>query len=180
MQHFCDLLHLEAGPFGAVLPSSACGPGSPSPSLAGYYRRGLPIVADPGTTFAYCNHGYATLGQIVEDVSGMSLERYFRERIFDPLGMPDTGLVRSARIAARLATGYALGRRGVQAVPDPTCSGWVFRSPGRRVCASCSAPPRAARRPCTRISAGSRYRSSGVPWKAAGPVRCGPLPCDPP
>ena len=88
------------------------------PSLAEYYRDGLRVVVEPGTAFAYSNHGYATLGQIVEDVSGMPLERYFRERIFEPLGMADSDLVRSDRVASRLATGYVLGRRGAKAVPD--------------------------------------------------------------
>jgi hypothetical protein len=45
-------------------------------------------------------------------------ERSFRERLFEPLGMADTDLVRSERLAARLATGYAFGRRGPQPVPD--------------------------------------------------------------
>ena len=88
------------------------------PSLAEYYRGGLRVVVEPGSAFAYSNHGYATLGQIVEDVSGMPLERYFRERIFEPLGMADSDLVRSDRVASRLATGYVLGRRGAKAVPD--------------------------------------------------------------
>ena len=48
----------------------------------------------------------------------MPLATYFRERIFEPLGMEDTDLLRSERIASRLATGYALGRRGAKAVPD--------------------------------------------------------------
>ena len=97
------------------------------PSLAEYYRRGLRVVAEPGTTFAYSNPGFATLGQIVEDVSGIALERYFRERIFVPLRMADTDLVRSDRVVARLATGYALGRHGVKAVPDRD---WIGRGSG--------------------------------------------------
>jgi hypothetical protein len=104
--------------------------GEPMPSLAEYYRRGLRVVAEPGTTFAYSNPGFATLGQIVEDVSGIALERYFRERIFEPLGMTDTDLVRSDRVASRLATGYTLGRHGVKAVPDRdwigTASGGIY------------------------------------------------------
>jgi len=92
--------------------------GEPLPSLAEHFRGGLRVVAQPGTVFAYSNHGFATLGQIVEDMSGMTLERFFRERIFEPLGMEDTDLVRSERIASRLATGYTLRRRGAEAVPD--------------------------------------------------------------
>ena len=118
VQRVVDLLHPEAGPFEGRPPILSVGAGEPMPSLAEYYRRGLRVVAEPGTRFAYSNHGFATLGQIVEDVSGIALERYFRERIFEPLGMVDTDLVRSDRVAPRLATGYALGRHGVKAVPD--------------------------------------------------------------
>jgi CubicO group peptidase (beta-lactamase class C family) len=118
VQHVSDLLHPEAGPFEGRPPILSVKAGEPLPSLAEYYRGGLRVVAEPGTTFAYSNHGFATLGQIVEDVSGMPLERYFRERIFEPLGMADTDLVRSEQVASRLATGYRLARRGTEAVPD--------------------------------------------------------------
>ncbi|MGH2577530.1 MAG: serine hydrolase domain-containing protein, partial [Actinomycetota bacterium] len=92
--------------------------GRPVPSLAEFYKGGLRYDAEPGTRFMYTNHGFATLGQIVEDVSGEPLDRYFRERIFEPLGMGDTDLVRSERIASRLATGYELRPHGPEAVPD--------------------------------------------------------------
>ena len=90
------------------------------PTLAEYYRRrgGLHIVTEPGTTFAYGDHGFATLGQIVADVSGEPLDRYFREHIFAPLGMVDTSLLRSRQVESRLATGYILGSRGIKAVAD--------------------------------------------------------------
>lgn len=50
----------------------------------------LPIMHDPGESFTY---GLNTdvLGRIVEIVSEMPLNEYFRENIFDPLGMNDTG-----------------------------------------------------------------------------------------
>jgi len=118
VQHPWDMVHAEAGPFEGRPPILSVPAGKPLPSLAEYYRRGLRVVAAPGTRFAYCNHGFALLGQIVEEVSGMALPRYFRERIFEPLGMADTDLARSERVAARLATGYTLGRHGVRAVPD--------------------------------------------------------------
>jgi CubicO group peptidase (beta-lactamase class C family) len=87
------------------------------PSLAEYYRGGLRLEAEPGTMFRYGDHGPATLGQIVEDVSGTSLNRYLREHVFEPLGMVDTTLVRSEVVQSRLATGYRLSSRGVSAVP---------------------------------------------------------------
>ena len=113
-----DLLHASFTPSGGRSAVLSVPAGEPLPSLAEYYREGLRIVVEPGTAFAYSNHGFATLGQIVEDVSGMPLERYLRERIFGPLGMAGSDLVRSERVASRLATGYVLGRSGPRPVPD--------------------------------------------------------------
>jgi CubicO group peptidase (beta-lactamase class C family) len=92
--------------------------GRPAPSRAEYYHGGLHFDAQPGARWMYTNHGFATLGQLVEDVSRMSLAHYFRECIFEPLGMDDTDLARTERIQARLATGYALGRNGAKAIAD--------------------------------------------------------------
>lgn len=94
-----------------------------APTLAEYYRSrgGLRLVVEPGTTFAYGDHTFGTLGQLVEDVSGEPLDRYFRKHIFEPLGMADSDLIRSERVQSRLATGYTIGSRGVEAVAD--CEG---------------------------------------------------------
>jgi CubicO group peptidase (beta-lactamase class C family) len=88
------------------------------PTLAEYYQGGLRLAAEPGSIWTYTDHGFATLGQIVEDVSGQPLDRYFRERIFQPLGMADTDLLRSPRLVVRLATGYRLRSNGAKAVTD--------------------------------------------------------------
>jgi CubicO group peptidase (beta-lactamase class C family) len=90
--------------------------GRPIPTLAEHYRGRLPLVAEPGTRFRYGNHGFATLGQIVEDVSGEPLDRFFRRHIFEPLGMDRSDLVRSERVASNLATGYEMRRSGPRAV----------------------------------------------------------------
>jgi CubicO group peptidase (beta-lactamase class C family) len=118
VRHVSDLLHAGLSPSDGRPPILSVTFGQRLPSLAAYYRGGLRVVVEPGSAFAYSNHGYATIGQIVEDVSGMPLERYFRERIFEPLGMVDSDLLRSDRIAPRLATGYAFGRGGAKAVSD--------------------------------------------------------------
>jgi CubicO group peptidase (beta-lactamase class C family) len=88
------------------------------PSLAAYYRGALRIDADPGSRFMYTNHGFATLGQVVTDVTGQPLDRYLREHVFDPLGMGHTDLVRSDRVVAHLAAGYELRSRGAVPVAD--------------------------------------------------------------
>jgi CubicO group peptidase (beta-lactamase class C family) len=92
--------------------------GQPVPSLAEYYRRGLGISAEPGTRFRHTDHGFATLGQLVEDVTGQRFDRYLREQVFAPLGMADTSLVRSAAARSRLATGYQLRAGGPKPYPD--------------------------------------------------------------
>lgn len=86
--------------------------------LPEYYRRGLPVEVEPGTKWVYSNHGFAALGQIVEDVSGRPLDHYLRDHIFQPLGMEHTDLVRSEQVRARLATGYVLRSRGLKPVAD--------------------------------------------------------------
>jgi CubicO group peptidase (beta-lactamase class C family) len=107
-------------PLGLVRPDwgESVTAGRPLPSLAEYYRGELRIAAEPGTRFVYGDHSPATLGQLVEDVSGEPLDRYFREHIFEPLGMAGSDLVPSDRVRSRLATGYSLGASGPKAVPD--------------------------------------------------------------
>jgi methyl acetate hydrolase len=60
-----------------------------------------PLLFDPGAQWEY---GISTdwLGQLVERVSGQSLEVYFREQIFRPLGMSDSFFIVPADKAARL------------------------------------------------------------------------------
>lgn len=105
----------------------------PLPTLAEYYRSGLRLAVEPGTIWTYTDHGFATLGQIVEDVSGQPLDRYLRERIFEPLGMANSDLLRSERVKAQLATGYKLGPKGARAVTDrqgvTAAAGSIYSTP---------------------------------------------------
>jgi CubicO group peptidase (beta-lactamase class C family) len=62
----------------------------------------LPLVHQPGEKFTY---GLNTdvLGYLVEVVSGLSLDAYFKKYIFEPLGMKDTHFYLSAEKKDRLA-----------------------------------------------------------------------------
>jgi CubicO group peptidase (beta-lactamase class C family) len=84
--------------------------GAAAPDLPAYYRKGLRPEVAPGRKWAYANHGYATLGQVIEDVSGQPFAQYMREHVFDPLGMTATDFAHSARFGTP-AKGYRL-RRG--------------------------------------------------------------------
>lgn len=103
------------------------GPARAAP-LADYYRRGLPVEVEPGTKWVYSNHGFAVLGQLVEDVTGEPVARYLAEHVFAPLGLGRTGLVRTPDLAAGLATGYVVRGRGLRpvadrAIPTPAAGG---------------------------------------------------------
>jgi CubicO group peptidase (beta-lactamase class C family) len=62
-----------------------------------------PLIADPGDRWEY-GINLDWVGKTVERLSGQSLEEYFREHIFAPLGMSDTGFVLQPERRARLAS----------------------------------------------------------------------------
>jgi CubicO group peptidase (beta-lactamase class C family) len=64
-----------------------------------------PLMFDPGERWQY-GGGIDWTGRLVEFVSGEPLDVYFRQHIFDPLGMPDTAFVISAAQQAREASGH--------------------------------------------------------------------------
>jgi CubicO group peptidase (beta-lactamase class C family) len=52
--------------------------------------------------------GLDVLGVLIALASGQPLETFLRERIFEPLGMKDTGFSMPAAKLGRLATSYAV------------------------------------------------------------------------
>jgi CubicO group peptidase (beta-lactamase class C family) len=65
----------------------------------------LPLLFQPGTEW---NYGVSTdvLGRVVEVASGQTLDRFFAERIFQPLGMTDTAFWAADADHDRLAALY--------------------------------------------------------------------------
>jgi methyl acetate hydrolase len=70
-----------------------------------------PIMFDPGERWEY-GINMDWVGKAVEAVSDQSLEIYFRENIFTPLGMPDTGFLINTPQKARTAMMYNRGQDG--------------------------------------------------------------------
>jgi methyl acetate hydrolase len=64
-----------------------------------------PLMFDPGTRWEY-GINIDFVGRAVEAVSDQSLEMYFREHIFGPLGMNDSGFLISSAQKARVAMMY--------------------------------------------------------------------------
>jgi methyl acetate hydrolase len=65
-----------------------------------------PLVFDPGERWEY-GINIDWVGKAIEKVSGKDLETYFRERIFAPLGMSETGFVIRPEQRRRLASMHA-------------------------------------------------------------------------
>lgn len=62
----------------------------------------LPLRYQPGSTFEY-GMSVDVLGRLVEVLSEMDLQRFLKERICQPLGMPDTDFVVPVENARRIA-----------------------------------------------------------------------------
>ena len=67
---------------------------------------GLPLLHQAGEKWTY-GLNVDVLGELVEIWSGMSLENFFRTRIFEPLGMADTYFNLPATKASRLVNMYS-------------------------------------------------------------------------
>jgi len=65
----------------------------------------LPLVNDPGEKWNY-SPSTAVLGMIVEKISGQTLEAYYHQHIFEPLGMVDTSYAVPLAKQSRVPTTY--------------------------------------------------------------------------
>jgi CubicO group peptidase (beta-lactamase class C family) len=83
----------------------------------------LPLAFQPGTHWRY-SYAIDVLGYLVELISGLSLDQFFAQRIFAPLGMVDTAFYVPEEKASRLAAVYTHrpGQEGLQRmdIPLPT------------------------------------------------------------
>ncbi|HEU4945657.1 MAG TPA: serine hydrolase domain-containing protein [Kribbella sp.] len=68
----------------------------------------LPLQYQPGEQWLY-NTGSQILGVLVARAAGQPLEAFLRERLFEPLGMTDTGFTVPPEKLDRLATSYQDG-----------------------------------------------------------------------
>ena len=84
----------------------------------------IPLLYQPGAEFEY-GLSIDLLGYLVEVVSGMSLNEFFSERIFKPIGMNDTHFFIPEAKRERLATVYERTKDGpiTRKSPEPTVEG---------------------------------------------------------
>ena len=79
----------------------------PEDDLERYIKRlaGLPLNYQPGSAWQY-SAATDVVGRLVEVISGQPLDVFLRERIFEPLGMPDTHFFLDEGYSERLAAQY--------------------------------------------------------------------------
>jgi len=73
---------------------------------------GEKLVSEPGTKYQYSNMGIATVGRIVEVLSGQKYEDFVQSRIFGPLGMTDSFFFPPEGKKSRIAMVYMPGGDG--------------------------------------------------------------------
>ncbi len=103
--------------------------------FATLYPKGIVVEAEPGTKRAYCNNGFALLGEIVVRAEKAPLQDVMQRRIFGPLGMRDTDIMDLHD--ERLATPYhrppgedyreQFARAGIDVPDEPFVDGHNIR-----------------------------------------------------
>jgi CubicO group peptidase (beta-lactamase class C family) len=78
----------------------------------------LPLLFEPGTEWNY-SVAHDVLGRVIEVASGKSLDEFFAERIFEPLGMTDSGFWVPEEKHERVAAMYTTKPGTSEAVPHP-------------------------------------------------------------
>ena len=101
----------------------------------------VPLLFQPGSDWQY---GCSTdvLGGVVEVAAGIPLDQFFRDRIFKPLKMEDTGFYVPASKANRFAANYNYRGGKLSLKDDPKTSKYLenptFKSGGGGLCSTAS------------------------------------------
>jgi CubicO group peptidase (beta-lactamase class C family) len=99
----------------------------------------IPLEFSPGEAWNY-SVSTDVIGYLVEKISGKPFEQFLKERIFDPLGMNDTGFYVPAGKAHRFAACYSADKGGIALQDDPATSSFLvppsFISGGGGLCAT--------------------------------------------
>ena len=132
---FGYLFATELYPIHLAAAEAGFGPGPPRPSGdpgadVFMHRLGaLPLMYQPGTSWLY-NTSAEVLSVLIARASGRAFDVFLRERLFEPLGMKDTGFSVPAAKLDRLSTSYMVDPRTRQLeVYDPAEGGDWSRPP---------------------------------------------------
>jgi CubicO group peptidase (beta-lactamase class C family) len=91
-------------------------------------KNGISFSNPPGIKFEYSNYGYAILGRVVTNASGMPHQTFIKQNILDPLGMTSSTFDIKAVSPERLAIGYR--REQNEWIEEPPLADGAFASMG--------------------------------------------------
>lgn len=83
----------------------------------------VPLQQEPGAKWVYSNMGLATLGRIIEVVSGKKYEDFISSRILTPLGMTDTFFFPPEDKKSRIVVNYCTKEGKLSPCPHKTLGG---------------------------------------------------------
>jgi len=114
-------LMTSGGPANGQSLGGAAAQRRPEDTLATYIPRlgAVPLDYQPGTLWRYSGlAGFDVLSRIVEVASGLPFDRFLQQRLFDPLGMKDTGFPLTGAKASRVVPMYRRTAEGFVKQPD--------------------------------------------------------------
>lgn len=83
----------------------------------------LPLLDQPGAAWRY-NTGATVAGVLIERAAGAPIADVFRDRVFEPLGMVDTGFYVPANKLSRFTTFYAVDAETAEVRALDAPDGW--------------------------------------------------------
>jgi CubicO group peptidase (beta-lactamase class C family) len=104
-----DLLTHGSGLMSGGLGNGVAPQRGPNDTLATYVPKlgAVPLDFQPGTLWRYSGlAGFDVLSRVVEIASGLPYDQFLKQRLFDPLGMKDTGFFARPDNQSRLVTLY--------------------------------------------------------------------------
>jgi CubicO group peptidase (beta-lactamase class C family) len=97
--------------------------------IVAFAQAGLPLAFQPGTAWRY-SVALDVLGYVIQLAAGQPFDEFLQERIFDPLGMDDTGFWIPPEKVQRLAAVYGPAQGGGLRAIEPA-AGSPFTKPTR-------------------------------------------------
>jgi CubicO group peptidase (beta-lactamase class C family) len=78
----------------------------PQAEFTAMLKAGVPLTRPAGTAYEYSNFGFAVLGRMIANVSGMPYRTYVERNLLQPLGMSASGFEVTQAPIERRALGY--------------------------------------------------------------------------
>jgi len=93
---------------------------SPTETIGDFVKRyaTVPLNYHPGESWEY-SRATCIVGHLVEIISGMTLDKFFKERIFEPLNMTDTSFYLPIEKLDRFSAQYTPDKEGQIQLADP-------------------------------------------------------------